>query len=137
MPRFDRVTVGISVGLLCAALSVGCASVSPTQPDRVAALAAPYPPPPKRAEIPPPPPSVDALWQAGHWTWNGASFVWTRGSYIRRPTPTANWLPGYWVEDASGWVWTTADGSLELSRLSDQQPRDERGSFSPPGMIGG
>ena len=106
MQRFDRVTVGISVGLLCAVLSVGCASVSPTPPDRVAALVAPYPPPPKRAEIPPPPPSADALWQAGHWTWNGASFVWTRGSYIRRPTPTANWLPGYWVEDSSGWIWT-------------------------------
>ncbi len=105
MQGFDRI-VSISVALLCGVILFGCASVNPVPPDRVAAFVAPYPPPPKRAEIPPPPPSTDALWQTGHWTWNGTDFIWTPGSYIQRPTPTANWLPGYWVQDSSGWIWT-------------------------------
>ncbi len=105
MQRFDR-SVGICAAVLSTVLAVACTSVDPAPADRLAVSVAPYPPPPKRAEIPPAPPSPDALWQAGHWTWNGASFAWTPGSYIRRPTPTANWLPGYWVQDSSGWIWT-------------------------------
>lgn len=105
MQRFDRL-ISVCAILLCAAVSAGCASGDPAPAVRDVALVAPYPPPAKRAEIPPPPPSTDALWQAGHWTWNGANFIWTPGSYIQRPTPTANWLPGYWVQDASGWIWT-------------------------------
>jgi YXWGXW repeat-containing protein len=104
MQRFDRV-IGISAALLSSALLAGCASVVPAPAVHAAALAAPYPPPPKRAEIPPSPPSTDSLWEAGHWTWTGATFAWTPGSYLQRPKPTANWLPGYWVQDTSGWIW--------------------------------
>ncbi len=97
---------GSAAMALCAALISGCTGGRPDPPHMGAALAAPYPPPPKRAEIPPAPPSADVLWQVGHWKWGGSKYVWTPGSYIRRPSPTANWLPGYWVQDASGWVWT-------------------------------
>lgn len=66
---------------------------------------APYPPPPKRAEIPPPAPSPRALWQVGHWSWDGRKYVWMHGRYLERPAPTANWRPGYWQQQQNGWVW--------------------------------
>jgi hypothetical protein len=127
MPHFDR-TVGIAAVVVGAAALSGCHApppaaiasfpVNPTSqysaaqtadlpgdPAVAATTAAPYAPPPKRAEIPPPAPSPHSLWQAGHWSWDGAKYVWARGHYLERPTPTANWLPGYWQEQAGGWVW--------------------------------
>ena len=103
MPHFDR-AFGLAVIGLSAALLAGCAA----NPDRHArtAMSAPYPPPPRRAEIPPPAPTTDTLWRAGHWDWDGAKYVWARGAYIQRPSPTANWMPGYWEERSGGWVWT-------------------------------
>lgn len=105
MRRFDRM-VGLAVAISCIAFLTACSAAGPDPAGHVAALVAPYPPPPKRAEIPPPPSSTDALWQGGHWSWNGARFVWIPGSYIRRPTPTTNWMPGYWDQDSRGWIWT-------------------------------
>jgi hypothetical protein len=66
---------------------------------------APYRPPPRRAEIPPPAPSPQALWEPGHWRWNGTRYVWWRGRYLERPQPDANWIPGYWQQEADGWTW--------------------------------
>jgi hypothetical protein len=72
---------------------------------QTAIIVAASPPPAKRVEIPPPAPSAQALWDHGHWSWNGARYVWTPGRYIERPRPDANWLPGYWQQEAEGWVW--------------------------------
>ena len=68
-------------------------------------IIAPYAPPPMRVETRPPAPSPLAMWQPGHWTWNGSQFVWTQGQYVERPSPTANWLPGYWQQGSGGWTW--------------------------------
>jgi WXXGXW repeat (2 copies) len=68
-------------------------------------LAAPRSPPPKRGEIPPPAPSPEVLWHSGHWSWDGAKYIWTAGHYVERPSPSANWLPGYWEETPGGWIW--------------------------------
>jgi WXXGXW repeat (2 copies) len=68
-------------------------------------LVAPYAPPPLQAETPPPPPSPLAMWQPGHWSWNGSQYLWTSGHYIERPNPSANWQPGYWQQRAGGWIW--------------------------------
>jgi YXWGXW repeat-containing protein len=78
---------------------------SAARQDAAATVAAPYPPPPARAEIPPPDLLPGSLWQFGHWTWDGARYLWTPGRYIERPSPDANWLPGYWRQQADGWVW--------------------------------
>ena len=63
---------------------------------RTPVVTAPHPPPPRRAEIPPPAPSPHALWEFGHWRWNGQQYVWVPGYYAERPSPTVNWIPGYW-----------------------------------------
>jgi hypothetical protein len=105
MRHFDQ-RVGFAVAIICTALLAGCSVAPSDSPGRSAAAVAPYPPPPKRAEIPPAAPSADALWLVGHWNWSGAQYVWARGHYVLRPTPTANWLPGYWDQEAGGWLWT-------------------------------
>ena len=105
MQCFDRI-VGLAVVALCIAFLGACSVAGPDPAGDVMAMVAPYPPPPERAEIPPSPPSTDALWQGGHWSWKGVNYIWIRGSYLRRPTPTANWMPGYWDQDPCGWIWT-------------------------------
>ena len=104
MPRFDRIA-GIATAVSSAALLLGCAASQPGFVGNTASVA-PYPPPPQRAEIPPPAPSTESLWLVGHWNWNGAKYVWTRGAYVQRPEPTVNWMPGYWQEQSAGWIWT-------------------------------
>jgi hypothetical protein len=61
--------------------------------------------PPPQLETPPTGPSPLAMWQPGHWSWNGAQYSWTAGHYVERPTSTANWTPGHWQQGPTGWVW--------------------------------
>jgi hypothetical protein len=105
MPRSIRVAT-IAVNGVCMALLLACSTAPPGTGGNVTSVVAPYPPPPKHAEIPPPAPTADSLWQCGHWTWNGMKYLWSPGTYLQRPTPTANWMPGYWEQDAGGWIWT-------------------------------
>ncbi len=69
-------------------------------------VVAPYAPPPPQAETPPPTPSALAMWQPGHWGWNGTQYSWASGHYVERPSPSANWTPGYWQQGPAGWTWT-------------------------------
>lgn len=106
MPHSMRAAT-IAANAVLAGLLFACSAAPPGTGGHVAAAVAPFPPPPMRAEIPPPAPAADALWQGGHWNWNGMKYVWIAGNYLRRPTPTANWMPGYWEQDPSGgWLWT-------------------------------
>src|SRR5579862_6042100 len=57
---------------------------------------APNPPPPPMAESIPPAPGPTVYWQAGHWGWTGAKWIWLGGHYENRPTRTAVWTPGQW-----------------------------------------
>ena len=111
--------VDLTIGVAAAALSIialsGCtappahsvaAVVAPADSPGATPTPALHPPPPNRAEIPPPAPSPQALWRFGHWSWNGAKYVWMRGDYVQRPSPTANWVPGYWEKRPEGWIWT-------------------------------
>lgn len=68
-------------------------------------LAAPYAPPPPRVEAPPPAPSPLAMWQAGHWSWNGVRYAWAPGHYVERPSANATWMPGRWQQGPAGWTW--------------------------------
>jgi len=112
MQRVDRM-IGIAAVALGVAMLSAC-STSPANsidgaysPDKPATpvIVASLPPPPKRAEIPPPAPSPHALWDCGHWGWNGTRYVWSPGRYLERPRPDANWMPGYWQQEAEGWLW--------------------------------
>jgi WXXGXW repeat (2 copies) len=68
-------------------------------------IVAPYAPPPLRAEAAPPAPSALAMWQPGHWNWDGTQYAWVAGHYDERPSPSANWTPGYWQQGPAGWTW--------------------------------
>lgn len=62
-------------------------------------------PPPPRAEYQPPPPTERAVWDPGHWNWNGREYAWQPGHYIERPNPVARWEAGRWVAQNGRWVW--------------------------------
>jgi len=83
--------------------------VMPSAPSAV--VIAPGAPPPPRIETIPPPPTEEArvmYWQSGHWTWDGANWIWINGQYVPRPTPAAVWTPGHWAQEPTGgYVWVT------------------------------
>ena len=76
-----------------------------------AGTTAPYAPPAPQVENPPPATSPLAMWQPGHWSWNGSQFVWLSGHYVERPSATATWRPGYWQQGRAGWVWVEGSWS--------------------------
>jgi hypothetical protein len=113
MQHVDRMIGAVAVALGVVVLS-GCAMLRASSNEagaasfntwREAVIPASSPPPAKRAEIPPPAPSPQALWDTGHWSWDGVRYAWTPGRYIERPQPDANWIPGYWQQEAGGWTW--------------------------------
>jgi len=78
---------------------------TPAQPQIVIAPNAP--PPPRVETVPPPPTEAQVMyWRPGHWVWDGASWSWTDGQYVQRPTPQAIWQPGHWVQQPTGgYIW--------------------------------
>ena len=45
-------------------------------------------------------------WQAGHWGWNGTTWVWDEGHYVQTPQAQAVWEPGHWEQQPTGgYVW--------------------------------
>jgi hypothetical protein len=112
MQRVDPM-IGVAAAALIAVATAACSTAprtaleaadSVTGVPETATTAASYPPPSERAEIPPPASSPQALWRSGYWTWNGVKYVWMRGHYVQRPSPTANWIPGYWEQRPEGWI---------------------------------
>jgi len=64
-------------------------------------------PPPEQielvAEVP-----VGHAWVKGHWSWDGARFVWVGGHALQIPAGLTAWEPGHWY--ASGGRWFYANG---------------------------
>jgi hypothetical protein len=73
-------------------------------PPSPAAIVPTQPPPPLVEMSPPPSPGY--AWDPGHWSWDGAQYVWRSGTYIVQPTNGATFTPGYWREYPGGWAWT-------------------------------
>lgn len=98
-----RVGVILALGLLA-----GCvAAPSPqgeVQPQPGALVVVP-PPPAPRFETQPPPPGESAVWDPGHWRWDGHDYAWVPGRYEARPSPQAQWRPDGWIERNGAWVW--------------------------------
>jgi hypothetical protein len=89
--------------LIVASGLAGCAVEQPRPAERVV-ITRPAPPPP-RAEYQPPPPTERAVWDPGHWNWDGREYVWIGGHYIERPNVAMRWEPGHWVQQGGGWLW--------------------------------
>lgn len=72
-------------------------------------VAKPISPPPAFYEPIPQPTQVVAnqTWVAGHWDWNGITWVWNPGFYAVPPAPQVVWTPGYWKRGLLGaYRWT-------------------------------
>jgi len=68
----------------------------------------PYPPvPAPRVEVIPPAPRPAAVWQPGHYQWNGRAYAWIPGRYVAR-AGGAHWVRGQWERRGREWVWVPA-----------------------------
>ena len=71
----------------------------------------PYPPVPAALPDPMPKPPVTPIplvWQAGHWDWNGAGYVWQTGQWVPAEGHGPNWQPGWWNAIGGEWRWDPA-----------------------------
>jgi hypothetical protein len=85
----------IALGLLLAGGLSACDTV------RDNAGACPVPPA-LRADIRPKPPvsEQEQVFQPGYWEWNGTSYAWREGSWVKKgPGVTGLWMDGYWKRD--------------------------------------
>jgi hypothetical protein len=68
-------------------------------------MVVPGPPPAARVEVRGVAPGPAFVWIGGYWAWR-SGWVWTPGSWVRRPHPRAVWVPGHWDHIRGGWRWT-------------------------------
>lgn len=70
-------------------------------------VAKPIAPPPTFQEVIPVAPAPEQVWVAGHWNWNGLTWVWMPGFYAAPPQPKAVWVAGHWRKGLLGaYRWT-------------------------------
>lgn len=69
---------------------------------------APSAPPAAGRETPPPAPIAGAIWTAGHWQWDGRSWVWVAGSWQLPPSAGLRWQSAGWR--ATGGVFVFVPG---------------------------
>jgi len=95
----------LSAALLLAGLSAGLPASAQGYPP--GAVIVPMAPPPVRVEAVPPPPPWAAVWEPGHWRWDGHGYRWVRGHYIRRPHEHEHheWVAGHWEDRPGGHIW--------------------------------
>jgi hypothetical protein len=63
-------------------------------------------PPPIVVERPMLAPAPEFVWQPGYHMWNGNSYVWVRGAWVRPPHRHARWVTGRWVHERRGYYWS-------------------------------
>ena len=101
LPHSHHVSALLAV-LIAAGALAGCAQPEPATRVVVARPA----PPATHVEVQPPAPNARAVWDPGHWNWDGTQYVWISGHYIERPSVAMRWEPGHWMSANGGWVWT-------------------------------
>jgi hypothetical protein len=83
-----KILPGVAAVLLIG-LGIGTAAAQPPNP--YAAV------PPPRVEVIPAPPGGRFVWEPGHWHWNGRTYLWAGGRYIRRGPHFHNFVEGHWA----------------------------------------
>jgi hypothetical protein len=87
-----QVVLAVAVSVACAGPPSGAVFVSygpPTPPPVVIPVA----PGPRYILVP------------GHWSWDGARYVWIGAVWLLPPYPAASWIPGRWRHHHRGWYW--------------------------------
>ena len=77
----------------------------PTGPVVTREVVVPQAPPTVRVEAQTVAPGHGYIWTPGYWRWNGTTYVWVSGAWVRPPRTTAVWVPGHWVRRGGGRVY--------------------------------
>jgi hypothetical protein len=76
--------------LFAAVLLAGCQTAEDT-------VACPKPPASREEAIPKAPvQEYVQIYQPGHWDWDGRTYTWVDGRWIRRDSQSGQWMNGYW-----------------------------------------
>lgn len=73
-----------------------------------AAQPMPYGPVPGPQSEAVPPPRAGAIWEPGHWHWNGERYVWLRGQWSIGGPRYGHYMQGHWGWDGGHWAWRPA-----------------------------
>jgi len=95
-----RRMLAVALGTMLAVMLAGCWGYVRVRPAAVVVYDAP---PPVRVVAQPPAPYVGAVWVAGYWSWNGATWVWMDGRY-EQPRVGYVFVQPRWVRHGRGWV---------------------------------
>ena len=100
LPRALR-PLALGVGLALGALwTAACAPAAPPGVVYVQAR-----PPVPVAEVVVASPGPEYVWVPGYHRWDGAAYVWVKGTWQRPPHAHAQWVAGHWAEHKNGWYW--------------------------------
>ena len=85
----------ILLGVFALGLLSGCDTVRENAGECAVA------PPLKAEQRPKPPVSEDAqVFQPGHWDWNGSSYTWREGIWIKKTAGVSSlWMDGFWKRE--------------------------------------
>jgi hypothetical protein len=102
-PQQEFLVMRLHVRLAFAALMLTAGTVGMAQAQPYAPV-----PPPRYEAVPPPPPGPRAVWEPGHWQWDGRAYAWMGGRYIAYRPHHEHYMPGGWVRRGGGYVWVPA-----------------------------
>lgn len=119
----------VLVSLLTAGVVVCGANLADAQLIRVRIA-----PPQLRVETQPEPEWGGAVWQPGHWRWNGRSWYWRRGRWLQPRGDGYYYSQARWIEQGGRWVyysggWRRHRPAAEASSrrvVVQEAPRRER-----------
>jgi hypothetical protein len=83
----------------------------PPLPDEIRPTIVEVAPPPLRVEATVVRPGPAHVWAHGYWDWDGDSWAWVSGRWVRAPTAGASWVPARYVRVSSGWQYVPAHWS--------------------------
>lgn len=96
---------------------------------------APSPPPALPDEQPTARPFAGAVWTAGHWFWDGATWRFKPGAWIA-PMAGYHFINGYWRQDSDGWRWVSSGwartGSNQVEIPVDAVNEELTSAQAPP-----
>jgi hypothetical protein len=93
-----------SLAAVCCCILIGVGAANAQPPPNYAPI------PPLRQEVIPRAPNGRAVWEPGHWDWNGRRYVWLGGHYVDRRAQHGRYAEGNWVwsDRQARWVWRRA-----------------------------
>lgn len=78
---------------------------TPAGPAGPVVVTVPATPAPPAEDVVSTSPGPEYVWVKGYYNWDGSSYQWVPGTWVRTPRSAAVWVPAHWQPTAGGYVW--------------------------------